>query len=144
MPLLGNSSNALNDPADLLCLKPDIESDRLSRMLRDDFGYFFKEVRTYPESWNKVYTFDEDAVERFITVVTVLLAACLLVGSILALYFVHSSGARLGLLAAFTLLFAASVGLLTNAKRSELFCTTAAYAAVLVVFVGSALNQNYR
>ena len=39
------------------------------------------------------------------------------------------------MIAGFTVLFAASVGLLTNAKRAEMFASTAAYAAVLVVFV---------
>ena len=37
----------------------------------------------------------------------------------------------------FTTLFAASVGILTNARRAEVFGATAAYAAVLVVFVSS-------
>lgn len=74
----------------------------------------------------------------------------LLVGSIVVLYFEQTPGIRLGLLGVFTLVFAASVGLLTNARRTELFATTAAcvsnlqlslsadlnrYAAVLVVFV---------
>ena len=35
----------------------------------------------------------------------------------------------------FMMLFAASVGLLTSARRVEIFAATAAYAAVLVVFV---------
>ena len=68
---------------------------------------------------------------------------------------------RLGLIATFTTLFAASVGLLTNARRAELFAATAAYvylplvslkrvadhdvyryAAVLVVFVSGDLGNS--
>jgi hypothetical protein len=36
--------------------------------------------------------------------------------------------------------FAVSVGWLTNAKRDQVFAATAAYAAVLVVFVGRTLG----
>jgi len=43
------------------------------------------------------------------------------------------------MIAGFTVLFAASVGLLTNARTVEVFGGTAAYAAALVVFVGSDL-----
>ena len=40
----------------------------------------------------------------------------------------------------FTLLFSASCSLLTQAKRQEVFAATAAYAAVLVVFLGNTSN----
>ena len=64
-----------------------------------------------------------------------------MVGAIIALHFVSRPGVKLGLLAAFTLLFALSIGLLTNAGRSEMFGATAAYAAVLVVFVSGNLSN---
>lgn len=41
----------------------------------------------------------------------------------------------------FTVGFAISVGLLTNARRAEVFAATAAYAAVLVVFVSGNLGN---
>ncbi|CZR63603.1 uncharacterized protein PAC_13500 [Phialocephala subalpina] len=49
---------------------------------------------------------------------------------------------RLRLAGVFTALFALSVGLLTNAKRVELFASTAAYAVVLVVFISGNLAGN--
>lgn len=55
-----------------------------------------------------------------------MLAALLLVGAIAVLYVVNSDKVKLGLIAIFTTIFAASVGLLTNAKRSEIFGATAA------------------
>lgn len=77
------------------------------------------------------------------------------------LYKVTSPDWRLGLIATFTTLFAGSVGLLTNARRAELFGATAAYvhplpvsleyiadlnvcryAAVLVVFVSGDLGNS--
>jgi len=40
----------------------------------------------------------------------------------------------------FIVLFAASVAVLTTARRVEIFASTAAYAAVLVVFASSPLS----
>lgn len=45
--------------------------------------------------------------------------------------------AAIGVLMIFTLLFAAAMSLLTKARRHELFAASAAYCAVLVVFIGS-------
>ena len=42
-----------------------------------------------------------------------------------------------GILIAFTLIFGIAVSLMTTAKRQELFVASAAYVAVLVVFIGS-------
>ena len=49
----------------------------------------------------------------------------------------NQGNAQLGVVDMFTILFAASVRVLTNARRAEIFAATAAYAAVLVVFVSS-------
>jgi hypothetical protein len=69
--------------------------------------------------------------------VTTLAAAVLLFVPIFALY--NTSGSRpvltLGLIAMFTIIFAASLALMTTASRSEIFGACAAYSAVLVVFV---------
>jgi hypothetical protein len=44
------------------------------------------------------------------------------------------------MVALFTALFAVVVGLLTSARRAEVFGATAAYAAVLVVYVSGSLG----
>ena len=44
---------------------------------------------------------------------------------------------RLGIIAGYTGLFAICVGLVTNARLVEVFGACAAYATVLVVFVGN-------
>jgi hypothetical protein len=46
----------------------------------------------------------------------------------------------LGMVAMFTAIFAAVIDLLTNARRAEIFCSTVAYATVLVVFVNGNLG----
>jgi hypothetical protein len=81
-------------------------------------------------------------VQRVVVTVSTIFAAVLLVGATTSLYFVRRPGAKLGLLAAFTSLFAASVGGLTSARRQEVFAATAAYAAVLVVFVSGDFDKN--
>jgi hypothetical protein len=86
--------------------------------------------------------FPERHVELVVTIINATFAMVLLIGAILSLYFVTGSMARLGLIAFFMILFAFGVGLLTNARRVELLTVTAAYGAVLVVFVTSNLANN--
>lgn len=77
---------------------------------------------------------------RTVATLDLILAAVLPIGAIVTLYLVSSPKAKLALVAVFTLLFAASVALCTNAKRAEMFAATAAYAVVLVVFVSGDLD----
>ncbi|KAF4927806.1 hypothetical protein CGCVW01_v002293 [Colletotrichum viniferum] len=80
--------------------------------------------------------------EEYFAVISTLIAAILLIGSITGLYYAKNDTAKLGLIAFFTALFALSVGLTTNARRAEIFAGTAAYAAVLVVFVSGDLSSS--
>jgi len=48
---------------------------------------------------------------------------------------IQSMFPAIGVLIIFTLLFSAAMSLLTKAKRHELFAASAAYCAVLVVFI---------
>jgi formate/nitrite transporter FocA (FNT family) len=75
-------------------------------------------------------------------VISVCLAATLLVGSILALYFVANDAARLGILLAFIITFAFGVATTTSASRDSIFAATAAYAAVLIVFISGDLSNS--
>ena len=59
------------------------------------------------------------------SVVATFAAVALLVGAIVNLYFVTNSDVRLGLIGGYTIVFAVSVAGLTNARRSELFASTA-------------------
>jgi hypothetical protein len=72
----------------------------------------------------------------------VLAAAALLFGAIYNLYYVSNEKVKLGLVTVYTVAFAVCVGLLTNARRPELFAACAAYAAVLVVFVSGGIGGN--
>ena len=84
--------------------------------------------------------FQERHVAMVVAVISVITAAILLVGAIVSLYVVKNPKWRLAMIAGFTALFASSVTLMTNARRGELFAASAAYAAVLVVFVSGNLG----
>lgn len=65
-------------------------------------------------------------IATFISYLSTILATLLLVGAILVLYKVNSNDVRLELIALFTVIFAGSVGLLTNGSMAEVFGATAA------------------
>ncbi|KAI1111685.1 hypothetical protein F5Y14DRAFT_303983 [Nemania sp. NC0429] len=141
-PMLGGSSSKLyDDPDDLLVFHAPEQRDRLTMFIQDNFGYLFKDktISRLNRSANVDYASGRK-IASFIAWLSTALAAILLIGAIIILYNVESDNLKLALIAIFTILFAACVGLLTNAKRSEIFSSTAAYAAVLVVFVSGNLG----
>ncbi|KAI9807353.1 MAG: hypothetical protein M1833_000096 [Piccolia ochrophora] len=125
-PLIGRQNELFVDRADLITLKPATEEDRMSRFLRDHFGVFLRQAHDIPASWGPIHYFPEETISSIVTVISILLAAVLLIGAIASLYFVKAPNARLGMIAGFTSLFAASVGGLTNARKAEVFAATAA------------------
>lgn len=83
----------------------------------------------------------ERSVSRFVANLNTILAAMLLFGAIVSLYYIKNENTLLGMVGGWTVLFASCLGLLTNARRDQIFGTTAAYAAVLVVFVSGNLGR---
>jgi hypothetical protein len=96
-----------------------------------------KEFQTQDQG-NRVSS--EHSLARFVAIISPVLSVVLLFGSITSLYFVHNPYVLLGMLGGWTVLFATCVGWLTNARRDQIFAATAAYAAVLVVFVSGTLG----
>ena len=70
-------------------------------------------------------------IQRAGAVISVVLSVLLLIGGMVCLMLVshRSFGLRLGTIILFTLMFAGVVGLLTNARRAEMFGSSAAYVA---------------
>ncbi|KAH3911329.1 hypothetical protein HBH56_133430 [Parastagonospora nodorum] len=138
MPLISGRAKAfLEDEADLLTLTKPMEEDYLSRFLQDHW-LFRKRSSTDPLDRTTIHK--NSHVIRTVAALDMVLAAMLLIGAIVNLYLVPDSKAKLGLVAMYTLLFASSMALCTNARRPEVFAATAAYAAVLVVFVSGDLG----
>lgn len=136
-PTLGGASIAiLDDPSDLVSLKPPVEQDRMTTFVRDRLGVLFS---TPPPAGLTAYV-PNHRITTFVTILSIIFAALLLVGAIVTLYIIKSPDWRLGLMAVYTALFAGTVALLTNARRAEVFAATAAYSAVLVVFISGNLG----
>jgi hypothetical protein len=72
----------------------------------------------------------------------VLLAAGLLFGAIYHFHSTNSDHVKLGLIVAYTVVFGCFVGLVTNARRSDVFAACAAHCPVLVVFISGNLSSN--
>lgn len=139
MPIIsGRAKDLLSEKADLIALRRPPEEDLLSRYLQDNWPFPSREAS---DPLDRTTIYKNKHVVRTVAFISLLLAAILLVGAIVSLHSVSSDEAKLGLLTVFTLLFAGSIGLLTNARRAEVFAATAAYAAVLVVFVSGDLGE---
>ncbi|KAH6860512.1 hypothetical protein B0T12DRAFT_454589 [Alternaria alternata] len=127
----GNSDELYDDIDDLVALRVNDDQDRLTIFAQKHLAFLFPDRK---RSGNGIAYASNSAISAFVAWFSTFLAALLLIGAVVVLYNVTSPNWRLGLIATFTSLFAGSVGLLTNARRAELFAATAAYAAVLVVF----------
>ncbi|KAI1555880.1 hypothetical protein PtrSN002B_002686, partial [Pyrenophora tritici-repentis] len=116
------------DTSDLVALQKPPDYDFLSRTLRNHWSFRTKPSAERPDD---TFQFEDKNIVRFVAVLSMVLAATLLVGAIVSLYFVRNEKVKLALIAIYTALFAASVKSCTDSKRAEVFAATAAYAAVL-------------
>lgn len=132
----GRAQAYLDRESDLITLARPIE-DYLSRFLQDHWIF---RSRNTSEMYDRTAIYKNSHTNRTVAGIDLLLAAILLIGAIANLYLVPNAKATLGLVAMYTMLFASSVVLCTNARRTEVFDATAAYAAVLVVFVSGDLG----
>ncbi|KAH7064033.1 hypothetical protein BKA63DRAFT_177464 [Paraphoma chrysanthemicola] len=93
-----------------------------------------------------VYYYSQSRIEKLVGLIITFIIFVLLVLPVVAMYKLTSLGDRsstfdtVGIMVVFTLLFSAAMSLLTKAKRHELFAASAAYCAVLVVFISNFSN----
>ncbi|CAO1605503.1 hypothetical protein XANCAGTX0491_009020 [Xanthoria calcicola] len=97
----------------------------------------------------RVFLISPFRLDVFLRVVLTILAAVLLLLPVVILFELQptkasqirrNGGLQILTIFLFTLLFSASCSIFTKARRQEVFTATAAYSAVLVVFLGSTLN----
>jgi hypothetical protein len=136
--LLGDSWDLYKDRNELIALARPAEEDRLTMVFRKFLPSWFLSNVTRD---GRVASFDDSKIRRTVAVISFCIASALLYGAILNFYYVRDERAVLGLIAVWTIAFALCVGLLTNAKRSEIFSASAAYAAVIVVFISNPLGS---
>ncbi|KAF2866287.1 hypothetical protein BDV95DRAFT_598925 [Massariosphaeria phaeospora] len=125
-----HSGTLFDDPDDLVALRAREDRDVLTAVAQDHLAWLFQTRGSYG---NIAYSSDR-RIAQFVAVLSTINAAALLIGAIVSLYAVASPKKKLGIIAVFTRLFATNIGILTNARRAELFAACAGYAAVLVVF----------
>ena len=91
-----------------------------------------------------MHYYTRSRVDKLIGVIITAIVFVLLVLPVVAMYrltaFKNSEQSifhAVGVLVVFTLLFSATMSLVTKAQRHELFASSAAYCAVLVVFISN-------
>jgi len=84
-----------------------------------------------------LYNYSDGAIAKISALVATVLSSVLPIAGVIVLYFVENTLARIGIIAGMTALFSLCLAVLTSAKKSEIFAATAAFSAVLVVFLGS-------
>jgi hypothetical protein len=117
------------------------------RRLHDSQNLFAtKELREKTDD-KCIYYYSQFRIEKLVGLIITLIIFILLVLPVVAMYRLTSIGDRnstfdaVGILVVFTLLFSVAMSLLTKAKRHELFAASAAYCAVLVVFISNFSNK---
>ncbi|OSS47459.1 hypothetical protein B5807_07301 [Epicoccum nigrum] len=143
--------------------KEDLITLRHGREWAGFDGWIEDCVRKLPKTWSRwLFTTPEQRektddknilfysparIERLVGLIITFIIFILLVLPVVAMYKLTSVGDRnstfdaVGILVVFTLLFSAAMSLLTKAKRHELFAASAAYCAVLVVFISNFGND---
>ncbi|KAH6885409.1 hypothetical protein B0T10DRAFT_550675 [Thelonectria olida] len=134
-PLLGGKAGGfLDNENDLVALKHPVETDFMSEYLRQRWA---PSKETSRDGRGHIGRFKESAITKAVNIITIIVAAIFLIGAIVSFHFARHEALKLCMITLFTIGFAASVGLITNARRVEIFAATAAYAAILVVFPNS-------
>ena len=125
---------------DTISLTASPNRDTFSRFLAVRLGWIFLSSEEKQEALRTgLAVFSDDRVHKTTRVVAVVLASILPVLSIVILYYVRPTNIRIGLIIVFSTLFSAVVALVSDARNVEVMAATAAYAAVLVVFVSGNL-----
>lgn len=133
----GDAQTFLDDEFDLVALSDPPAEDYLSQIFHAYWPF-----RRYKadDPFDRTMIYKNSHIVRTVSVMSLMLAAVLLIGAIVHLYLISDPAAKLGFVTMYTLLFATSIYICTNARRVEVFAATAAYAAVLVVFVSGDLG----
>ena len=132
----------LKNSRDTISLTREQNREAFSRFLMNKLSWVLLSGEARQEMRQTGYTtFSDNRVRRITRVVAVVLASILPVLSIVVLYYVHPTNIRIGLIIVISTLFSAVVALVSDARNAEIMAATAAYAAVLVVFVSGNLSS---
>ncbi|ETN46597.1 uncharacterized protein HMPREF1541_00783 [Cyphellophora europaea CBS 101466] len=147
--LLGLDSTIWDDPSlahDLISLDPnDPDADDkltqwISSHLVEPFhqliGRHFKKAP--PAFGNEAFVeYSDKGIVKFSSLLATVISSVFPVLGVIILFFVHDLLARIGIIAGLTAVFSFCLAIVTKARKVEIFAATAAFSAVLVVFLGA-------
>ncbi|EPS45661.1 hypothetical protein H072_359 [Dactylellina haptotyla CBS 200.50] len=150
-PLDRMESRFLDDRDDLIALHKESEDsielwEPVSDLLNDIFDIFWLKIfkqespRAYQGS-REITVLAKQWMQAISRLMYGIIVTAIVTFGVILLYFVKTDSWRLVILCCATLLCAVLTSILTKAKKSEVFGVAAAYCAVLVVFVGSTLDN---
>ncbi|KAL8895641.1 MAG: hypothetical protein Q9192_003525 [Flavoplaca navasiana] len=119
------------------------QDDMIALAEKQEGGWFDGFLLTSPEERKKtddeyVQLYSKYRVDVLARLILTVVAVVLLMVPTAVLFLVQEHGIlKIMLIMIFTMLFSAALSVFTKAKRHEMFAATAAYCAVLVVFLGN-------
>ncbi|KAK0375501.1 hypothetical protein CLIM01_07157 [Colletotrichum limetticola] len=132
-PFIGYGKDLLSQREDFITLGPSTDRDFLTRILEAFAGRYLTGNRHKETTEVKYYSARH--VTRLVTIITVLAASLVIQAAIVTLYLIHNEVLLLCMIAVFTSVFAASLAVMTDGRRTDIILATATCAAVLVAFV---------
>jgi hypothetical protein len=108
--------------------------DKIGRRLHDPLSLAEGSVQI------PIVHYSDGKLAATVNAISTILSSLLPTMSIFALYFIQSQLARMAAIVAFSLLFSVILSVVSKAKRVDCFAATTAFAAVQVVFVGTAIS----
>ncbi|KAI0974384.1 hypothetical protein F4678DRAFT_373349 [Xylaria arbuscula] len=109
--------------------------DPMTTFLLKFFARFFQTEQDRSRTRGILNFSSTSRVRGFVRILAIIASSLLPVLSIIVLYYIKSQSARLITIVAFSALCSLALTVLTDARNAEIIATTAAYAAVQVVFV---------
>ncbi|KAK1524021.1 uncharacterized protein CCOS01_09108 [Colletotrichum costaricense] len=134
-PFLGHGHDLPSKRDDFIALAPSSGADFLTRNLEDLAAFDSLNQGKRHKETTEVKYYSARHVTRLVTIITVLAASLVIQAAIVTLYLIHNEVLRLCMIAVFTSVFAASLAVMTDGRRTDIILATAACAAVLVAFV---------
>ena len=130
IPCFTNRKVSLNTANFSKCLRFRANCYKLNRLLDKEKG--FEDFESQTTIYNK-----ESRIDKFVTCATIVVGLAMLIGPLWLLQSISGKGqnARLVIISSFLIAFTLLVSVVTVAKPFEVLAATAAYGAVLMVFM---------
>ncbi|KAF3929901.1 hypothetical protein AA313_de0201809 [Arthrobotrys entomopaga] len=148
-PLVPSEAHIMADVEDICSLQDSSEdsavlTNALRKWARDSCDclsfLFRKKGNPASEGDPSIKYYDRDWEDALTRIAYATLVSVILVAGVIILYYIDSPGGRLATLCISTFLCGVVMAVFTTAKKGEVMGATAAYCAVMVVFVGSTLG----